>query len=140
MHKAILLVAGGILALIGAATLLFPTAFHGLTGTDVEGSAALLSELRAPGGALVAIGVLVVAGAFQPPLAAASSLVGALTYLSYAASRVLSSALDGLPPTKLLIATAAELALGLACLHQLRRPLVPVRPTGCDRGSPARSR
>ncbi|MEU6155707.1 DUF4345 domain-containing protein [Actinosynnema sp. NPDC047251] len=119
MHKAILILAGLALAVVGAATLFAPAAFHALNGTELGDSAALLSEIRASGGALLATGVLVVAGAFAPRLTATAALVGTILHLSYGLSRVLGLALDGLPPASLLAAAVAEVLLGLACLRVL---------------------
>jgi hypothetical protein len=120
-QRVLLLFAGAVGALIGAAILLVPVAFYASGNGIILGSdPSLLSEVRAPGGALLACSLLIVAGAFSEPLTFTSTLVGAALYSSYGFARILSVALDGLPTTALLVAGAAEVALGLACAWVLR--------------------
>ncbi|MFV2103743.1 DUF4345 domain-containing protein [Micromonospora sp. LOL_024] len=121
IQKATLLIAGFALAGIGAATLLAPESFHSTNGIDLGGDSSLLSEARAAGGALLSLGVLIMAGAFVARLTFTSSLSGALVHLSYAFARLLSLVLDGRPATGLILAAAVELLLGLACVAVLRR-------------------
>lgn len=119
--KIILFVSGVIGAGIGAAILFVPDAFHASSGIVLGGNASLLSEIRAPGGALLASGILVLSGAFIGRLAFTSAVVAAILYGSYGLSRLLSISLDGLPHTILLQATALEIALGLICIFALAK-------------------
>ena len=122
MARALLLVAGAVAVLVGAALLLAPVGFSDGYGIVLSDDPSALSERRAPGAALLAIGGLLLAGAFTPRLRFAALLVGALAYLAYGLARVLSLVVDGRPADGLLVAGAVELALGVALLGALLRP------------------
>ncbi len=113
--QAILVVSGLIGVVIGLATLLTPEAFHATAGIDLGGSTSLLSEIRAPGGALLSLGALVMAGAFIERVRYTATVVSCAVYLSYGVARVLSIAVDGMPANILVAAMAGELFIGLAC-------------------------
>ncbi|WP_447003490.1 DUF4345 domain-containing protein [Saccharothrix isguenensis] len=122
--RAVLSVSGLVLVVIGAASLFAPVAFHAVNGIDAAGGPSVLSELRAAGGGLLAAGSVVLSGAFVPRLTATAAVLGALVHLSYGLSRLLGMAVDGMPAAGLVLATAVELLLGVACarvLHLLRR-------------------
>lgn len=107
------LLLSGLLAVgFGAALLFFPAAMHANNGVDLGGNPSLLSEIRAPGGALLVTGVLIAAGAFFPSLTLASALISTSFYFAYGFSRALSVALDGAPAAPLVKAMVAELVLG----------------------------
>lgn len=116
-----LLISGLIAAGIGAAILVAPGPFYATYGIELGGDASLLSEIRAPGGALLALGLLMTIGAFVPALRFASTVVAAAVYLPYGLSRLLSMAIDGLPDTGLIGAAVLELAIGAAALVAVRR-------------------
>ncbi|MEV7006738.1 DUF4345 domain-containing protein [Streptosporangium sp. NPDC051022] len=117
----ILVLSGLVVIGIGAASLFTPVAFHGVNGIELGGDAGLLSETRAAGGALLATGVLITLGAFVSRLAFTATAVGAVIYLSYGLSRVLSIALDGMPSNGLVLATVLEVVIGAACAFALVR-------------------
>ncbi len=117
--KALLLLSGAIGAGIGAAILLIPVAFHATTGIELGGNISLLNEVRAPGGALLALGVLVMLGAFASRLTFTSLVVASLLYLSYGAARVLSMVVDGMPASELVLVAGLEIVIGLACVFAL---------------------
>ncbi|MEV0756149.1 DUF4345 domain-containing protein [Streptosporangium sp. NPDC050280] len=119
--RLVLLVSGAVMIGIGAAVLFAPAAFHGTNGIELGSDAGLLSEIRAAGGALLAAGALIALGAFVARLAFTATLAGAGIYLSYGLSRLLSITLDGIPASGLVLATALELAIGLACVFVLVR-------------------
>lgn len=119
--RLLLAACGFVAAGIGATILFAPAAFHATHGIDLGSDPSLLSEVRAPGGALFALGGLIFAGAIVPSLAMLSTSVSAAVYLAYGASRLISLALDGLPESGLIGATAIELALGSACALVLLR-------------------
>ncbi len=119
--RTLLVVSGLIASGVGAAILLAPHAFHATHGVELAADPSLLSEVRAPGGALLVLGALMTAGAFARPMTLASTTIAAAVYLSYGASRLLALALDGLPAPGLLAATILELALGTACALTLAR-------------------
>ncbi|WP_437969379.1 DUF4345 domain-containing protein [Sorangium sp. So ce260] len=122
--KVTLFIAGLVLIGIGGATLLAPVAFHATSGIELGDSRSLLSETRAAGGSLLGTGALILLGAFSSRLAFTATVVGAVTYVSYGLSRLLSMAADGMPAQGLVLATAVELVLGLSCAAALvwRRP------------------
>jgi len=122
--RALLVVSGLLAASIGAAILFAPVAFHATHGVELGRDADLLSEVRAPGAALVALGGLMLVGAFRRASTLASVAVAAAVYLAYGGARVLSMAVDGVPNAGLVGAAAIELALGGACAFVLLRVFV----------------
>ncbi len=117
--KTILFISGLMLAGFGAAILLMPVEMAALNGIDLGGQISLLSETRAPGGALLASGILVISGAFLPKLTFTSVVVSALVYLSYGLSRILGMAIDGMPAEGLVQVTVLEIVTGLVCVFAL---------------------
>ncbi|QDU83153.1 hypothetical protein Pla163_02500 [Planctomycetes bacterium Pla163] len=117
----LLLAASGLVAIgVGAALALDPVGFQAAQGIDakhlaVGHHASALSELRAPGGALVAIGLVALAGAFRASLASAALVAAAAVYLGYGLARLSSLVLDGRPSDELLVALGFELVLGGLC-------------------------
>lgn len=119
--KLILFLSGLIAAGIGAAVLFVPEPFYALSGIELGGQVSLLSEVRAPGGALLVCGLLIMSGAIFAALAFTSVVLSTLLYLSYGLARILSMAFDGVPADSLVQATVLELAIGLICLFALLR-------------------
>jgi hypothetical protein len=128
-----LLLAGLPAIVIGAMLLFAPAMMHAANGVTLGARSSLLSEIRAPGGALAALGALIVLGALSSRLTFTAAVVGACTYLAYGASRLVSVVLDGAPSSSLVAATIAELVLGLVCasvlvsLERTARSLVAAR-------------
>ncbi|WP_170154019.1 DUF4345 family protein [Actinoplanes italicus] len=118
--RAVLTVSGLVIVLIGGASLIAPVWFREANGIRIEAGAALLSETRAAGALLLAVGVVVLLGAFVPRLTRTAAAAGAIGYLATVLARLVGLAVDGSPGGSLLFAAAVELALGLACLHLLR--------------------
>ena len=125
--KGLLVVAGLIATGIGAAILLTPEAFHESADIDLGGNVNLLSEIRAPGGALMATGLLMLAGAFVSRLTFTATVMTGVVYLSYGLSRVLSMAVDGMPEGVLVFSTVVEMVLGIAAAIALARNREPVQ-------------
>ena len=119
--KAILIIAGVIGAGVGGAILFIPETFHATTGIHLGGDVSLLNEMRASGGALLACGVLVMAGAWVRSLTLTSIVVSALLYLSYGSSRVLSMVVDGMPDAGLVQVAGLEIVIGLVCVFAFAR-------------------
>ena len=117
--KAILVISGLILMIIGTATLFAPVAFLGTTGIDLGGQINLLSEIRAPGAALLASGLIILLGAFVTRLTSTSAVISTLLFLSYSIGRILSIVIDGQPAQSIMGATVIEMILGLAGLFVL---------------------
>jgi len=119
--KAILVVAGLVASVIGSLIVTMPETFYATNGIELAGNVSLLNELRAAGAALLATGLLIIAGALVSRMTFTSTLVAALLYLSYGLSRILSMAIDGLPAEGLLQAAALEVVIGLVCVFALAR-------------------
>jgi hypothetical protein len=111
--KTILFVSGFILTGIGGAILLMPMALFASNGIDLGGNISLLNEIRPPGGALLASGLLIMSGAFVTKMTFSAAVLTILVYLSYGISRILSMAIDGIPAKGLVVATVVEIIIGL---------------------------
>jgi hypothetical protein len=111
--RTLLVISGLILIGVGGAILFMPVVFYAANGIDLGGNFSLLNEIRPPGGALLASGVVIISGAFILQLTFTSLVLSILIYLSYGLSRILSMALDGIPDGTLVMATGLEMILGL---------------------------
>jgi hypothetical protein len=101
---------------IGLAILTAPASFYGTYGITLGTDPNLLSELRAPGANLAALGAIILAGAFYKGLQRLSAFLGATVFLAYAFGRLTSMALDGMPASGLIEATLIELVIGGLCV------------------------
>lgn len=119
--KLLLLASGLIASGIGAAILFAPAAFHAIYGIELGNDPSLASEIRAPGGALLISGLVMLTGVFVARFAFASTLIAAAVYLAYGLSRLLSIAIDGWPDSGLVEATIFELTIGTVSLFALLR-------------------
>ncbi len=109
-----ILIASGLIAIgVGGATLIAPVAFERSYGVELGSNISLLSEVRAPGAALLASGALMISGAFVPKLAFTSTVTATVWFLSCGASRLLSMVLDGIPDSGLVQAAVLEIAIGV---------------------------
>ncbi|MFF5228112.1 DUF4345 family protein [Dactylosporangium sp. NPDC000521] len=122
IRRILLLVSGAVAVAVGGAGLFAPVAFRRQYGISIGADANLLSETRSAGGAVLAVGVLLLVGAFVARLAFTAAVAGAVFYLAYAVSRGVSAALDGVPASGLVVGGIVELALGLACWFAATRP------------------
>jgi len=112
----LLLLVSGIIAIgIACAILFAPQAFYASYGIEMGSNANLTNELKAPSGALLAAGLLMLAGAFISELTFISTTTAAVVYLSYGLSRLSSMAIDGLPDAALISAAIFELIIGTVC-------------------------
>lgn|GEM_PF-549041 len=114
--RATLLVAGAVAVAVGTAGLVAPEAFHTANGGAPVADVTVLSELRAAGAGVLAVGALLVAAVARPRLTGTALLVGGGLYLAYGGARVVGLVVDGSPGTGLLVAGAVELALGALCV------------------------
>ena len=121
MVKLTLLFSGLVAIGIAVTILLAPEAFYSGYGINVVGNANLVNELKAPAGALLVAGVLMIAGVFRTELVKTSLTTATVVYSSYGLSRLLSIAMDGLPDISLVSAAGIELGIGAACLFALLR-------------------
>ena len=114
--KTVLILSGLISSVIGGAILFDPVVFYATYDIELAGNISLFNEIRAPGGALLASGLLIMLGAFVDKLTFTSVVVATLLYLSYGLSRILSMAIDGMPVEGLVQAAVLEIAIGLVCV------------------------
>ena len=117
--KTVLILSGLISSVIGGAILFNPVAFYSTYDIELAGNISLFNEIRAPGGALLASGILIMLGAFVDKLTFTSVVLSALLYLSYGLSRILSMAIDGMPVEGLVQAAVLEIVIGLVCVFVL---------------------
>jgi len=120
LHRTYLLFAGLAATWIGFALVTDPRAFHATNGIELASAANAMSEVRAPGAALLAFGLLIGSGAFFRSVARLSTVTSAVLYLGYGLGRVVSYAVDGNPGEGLVGAMAIEFVLGALALPFLR--------------------
>ena len=128
--KIILVITGLIAIIVGGAILLMPVAFYLTNGIELSGNISLLSEIRAPGGALLTCGILIILGAFFSELTFTSILVATLIFCSYGLSRIISIIVDGMPGETLIQAAVLEITIGLVCAFALSKYLMVAEQTG----------
>ena len=113
LQKTVLGIAGITALAIGAVILFTPHAFYASYGVTLGQNPNMLSELRAPGAGLAALGVVMLAGLVRAALAPVA-LVAALTvYLAYPFGRVVSFLVDGVPSDSVLGALAVEIVIAV---------------------------
>ncbi|MBC8268320.1 MAG: DUF4345 domain-containing protein [Rhodospirillaceae bacterium] len=117
--RVFLIVSGLIGIAIGGALLFTPVEFQASSGISLADDVNLLSEIRAPGGALLAAGIIIVSGAFVQKITQTSILLSCLFYLSYGASRLVGVMVDGVPNNTVIAAMACEIIIGLISLFAL---------------------
>ncbi|MCA0045062.1 DUF4345 domain-containing protein [Celeribacter litoreus] len=114
--------AAGLTALgIGLAITFVPHGFYTSYGLDIGANPVRLSELRAPGANLAALGAVIFSGAFRPNLVRLSAALGALVFFAFAFGRGVSFALDGWPGDSIATALVIEVVLGALCFTVWRR-------------------
>lgn len=119
--KVVLLVSGIVAIGIACAILFAPEAFYATYGIELGSDANLANELKAPSGALLAAGLLILAGVFKSEFTFASTATAAVVYLSYGLSRLSSMAIDGFPNGALIAAASFELVIGTVCTFAVFR-------------------
>jgi len=119
MLKIILVISGLIASGIGATILFAPMAFYATVGITLGDNISLLNEIRAPGGALLTSGILIISGAFVDKLTFTATVISTLLYLSYGLSRVMSIVIDGMPAEGIVQAVVLEIVTGLVCFFAL---------------------
>lgn len=112
--RALLGINGVTLAGIGVVLVSDPHAMFALNGVTLSSDPNLLSEVRAPGGALALGGGFVLASAVLGLWMRVASGVSALILLGWALGRLASITTDGMPDAGLLAAFGIELALGFS--------------------------
>lgn len=116
----------GITALgIGASILIASHAFYASYGIALGSDPSLLSELRAPGAGLAALGGVMLAGILRPALQHTAVVAALTVFLAFPAGRVLGLVADGMPSSGILTALVLELAIAALCLFAFRRSAAP---------------
>lgn len=126
-QKVLLLLSGGLLILVGVYILLSPVDFYASNQIELGANVSLLNELKAPAGLLLAAGVFMIGAIFARRQTDTALWLATLIYLSYAVSRSVSMAIDGIPAVGLIQAAALEAILGVACLAVLMARRIPAR-------------
>ncbi|MCG8416080.1 MAG: DUF4345 domain-containing protein [Pseudomonadales bacterium] len=109
--------------LIGSFIVLDPVSMLSAHGLQSDLSAGLMSELRAPGGLLIAAGLLIAYCSLHDNSLEQGLFIAMLVYGGYGSARLIGFLVDGLPPMEILIATTIELVLfglSLVTMIQLR--------------------
>jgi len=119
----VLLVSGLVAFSVGGAILFMPELFYASYGIALGNNASQMSEIRASGGALLGLGLMIALGAIWSELTFASAITSCTVYVSYGLSRLLSLALDGAPDISLVAAAALELGIGAISLFAFFRHL-----------------
>jgi len=113
LQKSTLVISALVALGVGGAILAVPDAFFGSNGITLGPNVNLRNEIRAPGGALVGTGLMMLIGALFARMANTGLLIAATIFLGYGTARLLSMVVDGLPESGLVAATGLELAIGL---------------------------
>ena len=124
-QKALLLLAGALLILVSTFILTSPANFYASNNIELGANVSLLNELKAPAGLLLAAGVFLISAIFLRSQADTALWLAALIYLSYAVSRFMSMASDGVPAAGLVQSATLEGIVGLACLVVLMIHRIP---------------
>jgi hypothetical protein len=119
LHKAVLLVSGATAVYIGGSVIASPDAFYAAYGISLQGDVSLSNELRASGGSVLMLGLLILSGLVISRFALTSTVLAGVMFLAFGATRFLSLGLDGQPDAGLVTAMIAELVIGLASLAAL---------------------
>ncbi len=126
-------VSGLLLVTIGGTILLVPHAFYASDGIMLGHDPSLLSEIRAPGGLLVASGLFILTGVLRSTVRSPALMLTVLVYGSFGLSRLVGFFLDGMPSNSLVIATAVELFMaGMGLVMLSRQPSVQPHPQTLD--------
>ena len=129
--KSLLHLNGWVAVLIGSFIVINPVSMLASYGLQSDLSAALLSELRAPGGLLIVCGLAIVQSTLSADSMRRGLILSVMLYGSYGSVRVLGIVIDGMPATGILMATAIELILCVVSIitltisHKRHRNLVP---------------
>ena len=111
--KVILFISGLIAISVGGSILFMPSTFYAASGISLNGEVNLLNEIRASGGMIFAIGILIISGVFITRLTFTATVISMLLYLTYALSRIFSMSIDGIPVDTLIQALVLEIVIGI---------------------------
>ncbi|MEM7069890.1 MAG: DUF4345 family protein [Pseudomonadota bacterium] len=115
-QKVVLFIAGVLLIVVGVLVTTSPDEFYAANNIELNANVNLINELKAPAGMLLGAGLFMILGVFVRSFSNSAMWLATLIYLSYASSRFVSMASDGIPATGLVQAAALEAFVGLICL------------------------
>ena len=121
LQKIALALAGITAAAIGGFILLAPHAFYASYGITLGQNPNLLSELRAPGAGLLALGMVMLSGLVRAAWLPIAFVAALTVYIAFPVGRIASLFLDGTPSSSVLAALVIEIAIAVLCLVALRR-------------------
>ena len=111
--KAILILLGLLLTVLGLWRLLAPISFFENSGLILINDAGLLNEARGTGGCVAGFGLLIFLGAFIQKLSYTSTIAAIVLFLSFGIARLIGIALDGNPGEELIQGMIMEFVFGL---------------------------
>ena len=115
--KTILFVLSLGLIVLGTWRLTNPVSFYATnSGVELSNDVNLLSEIRAAGGAVVGIGILIMLGVFIDKLTYTSTLVSIVIFFSFGVARIFAIAMDGNPGEKIVQGIFFEFVSGLTAV------------------------
>ena len=112
---------------IGAFILCAPHAFYAGYGIALGPDPDLLSELRAPGAGLAALGGLMLWGLVRPALVPVALGAALSVYVAFPVGRLVSLITDGMPSGGIIGALGVEVALAALVLWAFRGHVLPSR-------------
>lgn len=111
-QRTTLAVAGLTASTIGLTITFLPSMFYASYGIALDADPNLLSEIRAPGANLAALGFLMLGGALRARWFASARLIAITVFFSFAFGRLVSWSIDGVPDTSIIAALAIEIVIG----------------------------
>lgn len=120
LQKVALGIAGVSALSIGTAITLAPHAFYAGYGIPLGSDPSLLSELRAPGAGLAALGAVMLAGIVRQSLSEVALVAALVVFLGFPAGRIVGLAFDGIPSAGIIAALAFEVTVAALCLFAFR--------------------
>lgn len=105
---------------IGSAIALMPSGFYASYGIALGSDPSLLSEVRAPGAGLAALGAVMLAGIVRRSLSGVALVAALVVFLGFPVGRIVGLALDGVPSAGIMAALAFEVAIAALCLFAFR--------------------
>jgi hypothetical protein len=106
---------------IGAFILIAPQAFYAGYGIVLGPDPSLLSEMRAPGAGLAALGTIMLAGLFRAAVAPVALAASMTVYIAFPVGRLVSLAVDGMPSSSVIGALVIEVVIAGLLLAAFRR-------------------
>ncbi len=110
-QKIALAIAGFTATLIGAFITFAPQAFYHGYGIEIASDPNMLSELRAPGAGLFALGMLMLSGLTRASMLPIALAAGLTVYLGFPAGRIVSLIVDGVPSASVIGALGIEVVI-----------------------------